>query len=334
MLYTAIDIGTNTVLLLIAEIKEDDGKPKLSVVHEEQRLPRLGKHVDEHKHLHPDSMQRVLLALGEYQQVINSYRKERKSVSEPVVTATSAVRDAANREGFLQLVKQHTGWDIELLSGQDEARYTYGGALAMTAGDMPEDTDHAMVIDIGGGSTEVAFGSKDAKAPDLFESVNAGCVRFTERFLLNQDSDRRLDNQIKACYKATTECFEELGEIRKAVAGKRGQLALLGVAGTLTSLAWMQHHERLKRYKSYDANHLNGIVLTLEDVRYWRKYVAATGPERLIAEFPLVMQGRADVYLAGLIILEAFMDFFQQTELLVSTGGIRHGAILNAMSQR
>lgn len=331
MLYTAIDIGTNTVLLLIAEIKEGSGGPELSVIHEEQRLPRLGKDVDAHKQLHPESMQRVLLALQEYQQMIDSYRKEGRSVAEPVVTATSAVRDAANREEFLNLVKKQTNLDIKLLSGHDEARYTYSGALAMTAGIMPAYADHAMVIDIGGGSTEVAFGRKNAAVPDLFESVNAGCVRFTERFQLNKVSGSYLDAQTDACYTAASECFEGLDEIRKAVVQTRDQLTLTGVAGTLTSLAWMQHHDRLKTYQSYDANHLNGIVLTLEQLRRWKVYVADSGPEKLIAEFPLVMQGRADVFLAGLIILEAFMDFFRQSELLVSTGGIRHGALLNAM---
>jgi exopolyphosphatase/guanosine-5'-triphosphate,3'-diphosphate pyrophosphatase len=334
MLYTAIDIGTNTVLLLIAEIKKDSGAPRLSVVHEEQRFPRLGKDVDADKQLHPDSMQRVLSALQEYQQFLQSYIKKGKTVAEPVVTATSAVRDAANREEFLQLVKSHTGWNVKLLSGHDEARFTYSGALSMTSGDMPENADHAIVIDIGGGSTEIAFGRKDAAAPDLFESVNAGCVRFTERFQLNQVSGSRLDAQTDACYTAAKACFEGLDEIRKTVENAKGKLALLGVAGTLTSLAWMQHHERLKTHQSYDANLLNGIVLTLEELRHWRKYVAAAGPEQLIAEFPLVMKGRADVFLAGLIILEAFMDFFQQTELLVSTGGIRHGALLNATSKQ
>lgn len=331
MFYTAIDIGTNTVLLLIAEITAESGGHKLSVIHEEQRLPRLGKDVDAHKQLHPDSMQRVLAALREYQKTIESYRKQGKPVAEAVVTATSAVRDAANREEFLQLVKSHTGWDIKLLSGHDEARFTYSGALAMTSGDMPEDADHAMVIDIGGGSTEVAHGRKNTGIPDLFESVNAGCVRFTERFQLNRGSSSVSDGQIQACYTAASECFEGLDEIGKAVENAKGKLALLGVAGTLTSLAWMQHHERLKTQQSYDVNLLNGIVLTLEELRYWRKYVAAAGPEKLIAEFPLVMKGRADVFLAGLIILEAFMDFFQQSELLVSTGGIRHGALLNAI---
>lgn len=324
MLRSAIDIGTNTVLLLIARIT-DEGR--LQVLREEQRIPRLGRKVDAAKRLHPESIGRVLEALEEYQAIIEASQTEKESVAAPVVTATSAVRDAGNRAGFLDVVKQRTGWEIRLLSGDEEARFTYRGALSVLSStkDKP-----VMVLDIGGGSTETAFGEAHHTEPTQVRSVDAGCVRFSERYLSGPEFEAAPEAQIAACFEAARNAFAELHHIRKAVRSAGQTPQLVGVAGTLTSLAVMHHYDDFKDTQAYDAERINGLVLSQQVVRQWRRRVFEAGPERLIRDFPLVMQGRADIYLAGLIILEAFMEYFRLPEVVVSTGGIRHGALLYA----
>lgn len=325
MLYSAIDIGTNTVLLLIARPASGDALVSLL---EEQRMPRLGREVDSHRQLHPASVERVMKALEEYQTVLQHYEeKSGQPVSGPVLTATSAVRDAGNRAAFLAEVKKRTGWKVRLLTGDEEARFTFRGALSVLA--LPAGNP-VMVLDIGGGSTETAYGYSGAAAPTHFRSVDAGCVRFTERYLSGPAFEARPEAQVQACFEAARSCFAELSSIREAVRGAETPVELVGVAGTLTSLAVMQEYEALRDIKGYEAARLNGIMLRYEEVQHWRQRVFEAGPERLLQDFPLVMQGRADIYLAGLIILEAFMQYFELPSVVVSTGGIRHGAVLYA----
>lgn len=325
MLYSAIDIGTNTVLLLIARVNNDGNE--LHVVREEQRMPRLGRKVDAGKRLHPDSVVRVLDALEEYKALLEDAQAPGEFVAPPVVTATSAVRDAGNRAAFLAEVKQRTGWKVRLLTGDEEARFTFRGALSVLA--LPAGNP-VMVLDIGGGSTETAYGYSGATAPAHFRSVDAGCVRFTERYLSGVAFEARPEAQVQACFEAALNCFAELSSIREAVRRADTPIQLVGVAGTLTSLAVMQHYDDFSDMKGYEAARINGIKLSRDMVKRWRKRVFEAGPEQLIRNFPLVMQGRADIYLAGLIILEAFMQYFELPSVVVSTGGIRHGAVLYA----
>lgn len=329
MLHAAIDIGTNTVLLLITRVDsgsgQGDGAGRLTPVREEQRMPRLGRKVDAGRTLHSHSIERVMQALEEYQAILETYRRNGDSVATPVVTATSAVRDAANRETFLAEVKSRTGWSVRLLSGDEEARFTFRGALSVLSLTIDRPL---MVLDIGGGSTETAYGPGHQKTPAHFRSVDAGCVRFTERYLSGPDFESQPETQIQACFEAARNCFAELHNIRRAVREAAQPPRLIGVAGTLTSLAVMQHYDQLKDMKGYEAERINGITLSLDDVQRWRQRVFEAGPDKLAQDYPLVMQGRADIYLAGLIILEAFMKYFELPGITVSTGGIRHGAVL------
>src|SRR5699024_3273975 len=141
----AIDIGTNTVLLLVAEY---NGK-KLNVIEEQQRIPRLGRGVDEQENLAPDSMQRVIGSLKAYKTLL--YQKY--SIRHPIVTATSAVRDAQNRSEFIEEVRRQTGFTVTVLSGAEEAQYTFWGAQSVFSS-----TDQScFVLDIGGGGTTICF---------------------------------------------------------------------------------------------------------------------------------------------------------------------------------
>lgn len=299
----AIDIGTNTVLLLVAEVKGGVIVP----VHEEHRVPRLGKGVDTDKNINEAATDRVISALKEYKELLSKEYTDLESVT---VTATSAVRDARNREEFMQAVKSETGFDIRLLSGKEEAEWTAQGALSV----LNNVSSNVLIIDIGGGSTEVAVlsGSEIADA----HSFDMGSVRFTERFLKNDPPN---EEQIRACRK----------EIKNLLDNRPFELQknsfLVGVAGTVTTLAGIS-----LGLIDYQPKILNGYRLSLESIQYVIEQFAEKPSEEILKKHPVYLKGRADIFLAGMLILEGFMEQEGLSELIVSTGGIRHGAILIA----
>lgn len=302
MLRAAIDIGSNTVLLLVA--KQEGGR--IVPLREEQRVPRLGRDVDRDGRLGSEGMDRVLKALKEYRDVLD---RDYPACAAPVVTATSAVRDAANRESFLDRVKEETGWTVQLLSGAEEARCTYRGALSTL-----EDVDQgaSLVLDIGGGSTEVAAGS-GMRLVDS-HSFDMGCVRFTERYLKHDPPSPKDVTRCRTAVRAMLARREiQCGENPAAV----------GVAGTLTSLASIE-----QGLQDYQPEKLNGYVLRREVVdELIEDFRQATHTE-LRDRYPVILEGRADIILAGMIILHTFMEYFGLEAIRVSTGGIRHGALL------
>lgn len=298
----AIDIGTNTVLLLVADYSDGHITP----IYEERRTPRLGKGVDAEKHISEKATQRVIDALEEYHSILNVRFPE---VSEVIVTATSAVRDASNRSDFIEKVKRETGYEIRLLSGIEEAECTAKGALSVL--NLPAG-EEVLILDIGGGSTELAH-LKDGKVVDS-HSFDMGSVRFTERFLSgNPPSLEEMEN----CRSAITRFY-------KSRAFKIGNTAqAVGVAGTVTTMAGL-----IKGLKSYQPEKLNGFLISLDEIRFFIKEFKKNTQQQMLEQNPVYLKGREDIFLAGLLILEGFIKNFKLNQILVSTGGIRHGAII------
>lgn len=298
----SIDIGTNTALLLVAEVEDKT----LTVIREEQRVPRLGTGVDHSRQLSDEAIGRVIQFLEEYQEIIES---DYPSVDSIQVTATSAVRDAENRDHFLKVVKQETGLKVRVLSGLDEAKYTFLGAKSVLD---HQKTNSNVIIDIGGGSTEIAYGTLQVQ--DRY-SYDMGCVRFTERFLSN---DPPTEDQL-------ADCRDEISRILKDYEFNFvDDASLIGVAGTVTSLAFID-----KELSSYSSETISGHQLTVQDINDYISLFKSWPAQKLVIEYPVVMKGRADIFLAGLLILEEFMRKYNFTELITSTGGIRHGVVLN-----
>ncbi|MFP8488425.1 Ppx/GppA family phosphatase [Gracilimonas sp. Q87] len=306
MTRSAIDIGTNSVLLLVAEKKR---KGIIEPIHEEQRLPRLGKGVDAQKVINEASTQRVVDVLLEYKTFLkNSY----PDAQEPIVTATSAVRDAYNRDEFIQIIKAKTGYDIRLLSGKDEARWTAAGALSMI--ETPKSgRGEYLILDIGGGSTEVAH-VRDQYMVDKY-SFDMGSVRFTERFLKHDPAKK---DEIKACRDFIKKTF------RNRFFHNNSYFKAVGVAGTVTSLAAI-----IMESDNYDPTDMNDVIIYRDEINDVIEKFIDQPSDEMLNSFPNVLEGRSDIFLAGLLILEGFMERFGREELTVSTGGIRHGAILN-----
>ena len=303
MYRASIDIGTNSVLLLIAEQTEKG----LQVLEEAQSLPRLGSMVDSNRLLAKESMNKVLEALSEYVAIIQKYGDE--VLARTLVTATSAVRDAANKQEFLTLVKETVGFQVLILSGEEEAKYTYLGAISQTK----VESDSIMIVDIGGGSTELAIGNSTNLLRGI--SINMGSVRFNERFLLHNPPYQR-----------------EIGECRRSIEAllRATQLRfpsntqVVAVSGTATSLAAID--QQLFPYRSSGINnyHLNNDKLAT----FIRLFSIHTF-EYLLDLHPEVMKGRVDVFLAGLLILEGVLRYARAEEFIVSNGGIRHGILLS-----
>lgn len=304
MIRSSIDIGTNSVLLLVAEVAGD----QITVRHEEQRIPRLGQGVDESGELSEAAQQRVLAVLKEYHIILNTRFHE--AASDTIVTATSAVRDAANRTEFLNRIKKTTGWKVKLLSGEQEAQVTYRGALSVL--DKQNQNGRVAVVDIGGGSTEIALG-RDGELRE-FISHNMGSVRFTERFL--KDSPP-----------SGPQVGEALAEARKLLCGwKERPVAgteLVGVAGTVTSLAGID-----LGLKKYDPAKINGYKVQRRFVETMLdEFRSLTGNE-IEKRYPVFLQGRGEVILGGVLILLECMKWAGCDAITVSTGGIRHGILL------
>jgi len=302
MRYAAIDIGSNTVLLLVADYE----RPKFKVLFEEQRAPRLGKGVDESGNLAEDSIKNVLKVLQEYKEILLSQFPE---VEKIIVTATSAVRDAKNRAYLLRSIENQTGFKVCILSGKEEAEYTYKGALSV----LNHSNSPYSIIDIGGGSTEISMGTGN-ELGEVY-SYDTGCVRFTERYL---HGNPPLTDEIYNCRKA----------IKKVLQGYsfdvEPEAQLIAVAGTATSLACID-----LGIDNYIPDKINGYRIDRSQIRYFLHELQAYSSEELLKEFPSVMKGRSDIFYAGLLILIEVMDYLNADELMVSVGGIRHGAILS-----
>lgn len=303
-MYSAIDIGSNTILLLVAEW---DGQ-RLITREERQRIPRLGKDMDREGRLSKEAIQQTVHILQDFQAFVD----DQYSSNVPMyVTATSAVREAANRDVLQKQIHQHTGLDVRIITGEQEARLTYAGALSTLE---PKFESDYLVVDVGGGSTEIIYGN--AREIRQLQSFPMGSVRFTERYMHQSGF---VASKVDECRSAI---YRLLGSQQFGVSSGT---QLIGVEGTATSLAYITSGGN----ESCSSNLVNGVLISADRMREVVRWLMRTDPEALLEYYPEVMRGRADVFLAGVLILEAVMHHFSMNELTISAGGIRHGAILD-----
>jgi exopolyphosphatase/guanosine-5'-triphosphate,3'-diphosphate pyrophosphatase len=298
MTVAAIDIGTNTVLLLIAAVDAEGGITPL--VHE-QRVPRLGQGVDAARNFHPDAIDRVLRALGEFRIILDAHTPDRT-----VVCGTSAVRDAANREEFIRRVRTATGFEVEVLSGDEEALWTYRGAIS----GLPH-VERATVVDIGGGSTEIIVGDRTTIRERV--SLDIGSVRLTERSF---HSDPPTHPELEKAIEIVENALARAG--RFPFAGT----TLIGVAGTSTSLAVLD-----QGLPAFRISAVRGYTLERESVDQLFIKLRSM-PAADIRKLSAVMEGRADVMTAGALILREIMAHFKFQTMTVSERGVRYGLVL------
>ena len=294
MRVAAVDVGTNTVLLVVADVR--DGR--LDVVADEERFARLGQGVDAAGRLAPEAMDRVVDRLA-----AALTTAARLGAARVVVGATSASRDAANAGELAARVRRELGLDYRVIPGETEAALSFRGALAL----LPDlaDGDAAAVVDVGGGSTEVVAGRKGAP-PDFRLSLDVGSVRVTERFF----STRPPSEEVVAAARILVD--DAFARVPEAVVAVRPVVAVAGTAKVAAALAG-------------SADTLTAAAVgTLRD-----RLLALTTAETLALD-PALMAGRADVAAAGLLVLAAALDRFGTEALRYSPGGLRHGLALAA----
>jgi exopolyphosphatase / guanosine-5'-triphosphate,3'-diphosphate pyrophosphatase len=301
----AIDCGTNSIRLLVADTV--DGR--LVDVTREMRIVRLGEGVDRTGSLAPQALERTRAALADYAATIRANGVERVRM-----VATSATRDAANRDVFASMVREVLGRDPEVISGREEAALSFAGAVASLRGLRGP----VMVADIGGGSTELVVGSPDGAGGLRSRSMDVGCVRMTERHLR---SDPPTPDQIEAA----------VADVRQAIDQVRDDVplydvgAFIGVAGTVTTVAAIA-----LGLDHYDAAAIHGRVMSATEVHdVTARLLAMTHDER--AALPVMHPGRVDVIGAGALILRTLVEATGVTEVIASEHDILDGIALSLL---
>jgi exopolyphosphatase/guanosine-5'-triphosphate,3'-diphosphate pyrophosphatase len=296
--YAAIDVGTNTVLLLVAE-KTASG---FSPVVERGAITRLGKGVDASHNLAPDAMERTLDALGRFATEARSL-----GAVDIVVSATSAARDAVNGAAFLAAAKARAGVDVEILSGDEEARLSY---LAVATDFAAEAAERELVaIDIGGGSTEFIFGT--GSSVRFHTSLNVGSVRLTERCIHSDPPTEEDLGRLSA----------ELDSALAPVPRPKAKALVVGVAGTVTTLYAVAHG-----VAPYDAARVHRGWLPRDELALTRARLAAL-PLATRRNVPGLQPERADVIIAGAVLLERALDHLGAEGARVSDRGLRWGLL-------
>ena len=296
MRVAAIDCGTNSIRLLIADI---DGNNFREVVRD-MEIVRLGQGVDETGQFHPDAIARTLAAVDKFAAKI-----AKRGVEKIRFCATSATRDATNRHLFVDGVRERLGIELEVISGDEEAALSFAGAIK----DLDPSNGPFLVVDIGGGSTEFVFGTSTVEAA---RSVNIGCVRMTERHFA---SDPATAEQIEL---ARTDIQAAIAQAAAVVPITTAN-TLVAVAGTATTVAAAALD--LPKYDRY-AIHLSRIsAQQTHDAA--TMFATSTREQRLALGY--MHPGRVDVIAAGSLVLSEIMKATGASEFVASESDILDG---------
>ncbi len=319
MRVAAIDVGTNTAKMVVAERRG----ARLKSIYEDRVFVRLGEGVDADRRVTDEALDRLVAALVRLRDGALAH-----GATAIVAGGTSATRDASNRDAIIARVKAKTGLDYTVVSGLDEAALSYLGATSA----LPGLAGPCTVIDIGGGSTELVGGTRprageaapvtDAAMPygvafDYRASLDVGSVRLTERCFTSQPPQPGEE--------------DAAADLVRAALGGSGvpsgpDRPLVGAAGTTGSLARL--HVGFRKWKDVRGTDLR---ITREEVTGWRRRLATLTFEETLAIAPDVMHGRADIFLAGLVVLDEAMAHLGVPDVRISPRGLRHGVALRAL---
>ena len=300
MRLAALDVGTNSTRLLVADVT--DGV--ITTEHaREMVITRLGKGVDRTGRFDPAALRRTLDVLAAYADTCRRLGVERRRL-----VATSATRDAADRQAFLDGVRDLLGVEAEVLTGQAEAAAAYRGATSDLLGDQP-----TLVVDIGGGSTELILGSgPDAEAS---VSLDIGCVRLFERHL---HSDPPAGTEVAALRADVAVHLARVGDALDPGRAER----VVGVAGTVTTVTAIA-----LGLEAYDPRRIHLAALGAPDIAATAEKLAAmTVAER--ATLPVMAKGREDVIAAGALLLDELVQAFRVQQVIASETDILDGVLL------
>lgn len=292
----AIDCGTNSIRLLIADVAGDNFRE----ITREMEIVRLGQGVDLNRAFHPDAIERTLKATAQFSKEI-----ARRGVEKIRFCATSATRDATNRDLFVDGVNAILGVEPEVISGEEEARLSFLGATKELRGlGAPY-----LVIDIGGGSTEFVFGSSGV---DFAKSQNIGCVRMSERHFTS------IPPRASEIEKATADIDLAIVEASQIVPITKAT-TVIAVAGTATTVA-----AAALQLDGYDRYSIHLARISTEKTNQISKKLLSMKREE-IASLPYMHPGRVDVIAAGSLVLSRILHFAHVEEFVASESDILDG---------
>ncbi|MET9336763.1 Ppx/GppA phosphatase family protein [Nonomuraea sp. NPDC003804] len=304
----AVDCGTNSVRLLIADIRCGE----LHEIERRMEIVRLGQDVDRTGRLAPEALQRTFAAMRHYRKLIDQH-----GATGTRVVATSATRDAANRQEFVDGVREIFGVAPEVVSGGEEAELSFTGAthgllhLSLETGVPEGPLPPYLVVDIGGGSTEFVVGTDHAQGA---LSVDIGCVRLTERHLREAGDPPSAEalERVVADIEAALDRVEAEVPVRQA-------RTLVGLAGSVTTVAGIALD-----LPAYDPERIHHAIISAEEVHeVTRRLLAMTHGER--AAVPVMHPGRVDVIGVGALILDRIVRRFGFAQVVVSEHDILDG---------
>ena len=295
----AVDCGTNTIKLLVADIDPDAGTERSLV--RELRIVRLGEGVDRTGRLSEQALRRVFAATEEYARIVEEHRVEALRF-----VATSAARDADNAQAFVDGIRQRIGVDPQVASGDEEAQLTFDGATRTLA----DAAEPLAVVDIGGGSTELVVGVSGRV--DAARSLDIGSIRVTER-LMPSDPPTRAEREVAVGF------VDEALDTLPSYGVRLGEAhTLVGVAGTVTTVAAV-----LLGLTEWDRDRVHHATFEVDAVHeLTERLLAMTAAQRQDLGIPA---GRADVIGAGAVILDRVLRRSGADELLVSDSDILDG---------
>ena len=299
----SIDIGTNAVLLLVMESKEG-----LEELLDASTITRLGEGLLSTGRLGRAAMERTAAALEDYRRVLDGY-----GAPEAVCFGTSALREAANRDEFLEMARLRAGFDVRVISEREEAYYTY-----LSVRDDPQiKGSRLLIVDIGGGSTEITGGDRERFLD--YVSIPIGTVKLTERFIRH---DPPLPEEMAAL--AAFVRVEVAARLPGADRDGPGGRTIVGMAGTITTLAMM-----ILGLPAFDKKRIHGMGVSLRELGAWRERLAGMSTAERKG-LPGMERGREDLLLQGIVLMEEVVSACGGDRFTVSTAGARYGVLYEA----
>jgi exopolyphosphatase/guanosine-5'-triphosphate,3'-diphosphate pyrophosphatase len=300
----SIDIGTNSVRLLVAKC---DGE-RTKTVDRRMVITRLGEGVDDTHRLSTAAIERTAKVLRDYRAALD--RLEPAGVR---AAATSALRDCLNKDDFLELAAGIAGTKPEILSGAEEARVSFIGAVSDIDSEAMEETGPLLVFDIGGGSTEIIVGTRQGIAA---RSLDIGCVRMSERFLTMDPPSPVAVGRMESYI---------VGQLKQVMSEilPRGVSLAIGLAGTITTLSAIK--QGLKEYDTHRIHHSRLLRAEVDELFLRLASVDLEERKRVMGIEP----GRADIIVGGAAVLRAIMDLAGLEDILVSEKDILDGLVID-----
>ncbi len=303
MIVASIDIGSNTVLLLIARILNNN---IVETIKNYYRAPRISKGLISGNKISDDKISVLIDVLSEYKNITEHYGCEKI-----LIVATNAFRIASNSIEISNLIKEKFNWNLKIIDGDEEARLSFLGAT------YEYKINEKVVIDIGGGSTEIIYGTEEKII--YKKSFPVGVVSFTEKYFKNHLPDL---NEIENIKKDLKKIFNELAHLIPS------QIFTIAVAGTPTTLSCIKQNIRV-----YDEKLVDNSLITYEDINEIALKLSKMPAQQIRNEFGQVVEGREDVLFTGTLILLTLMEILKLSKITVSNKGLRYGVIIDYINK-